>query len=104
MWPAKTRGRPFSRPRNIPAAFAPCCYASLRMRHACAPNIYAGEQEQPYDVDEVPVPGGKFEAEMMGRAEMALERPHQADDQENRTDDDVCAMEASRHEKRRAVD
>src|SRR3974377_1843727 len=48
------------------------------------PHIDAGEQEQPHDVDEVPVPGGEFEAEVLLRREMAGERPCQGDDQEKR--------------------
>ena len=50
------------------------------MRYACAPDIYAGEQKQPYDVDEVPVPGGEFEAEMLGRREVAFQSADQAAD------------------------
>ena len=32
-----------------------------------APHIDAGEEEQPDDVDEMPVPGGRLEAEMLAR-------------------------------------
>ena len=48
--------------------------SSLRMRHAGAPHIDAGEQEQPHHVDEMPVPGGELEAEMLRRAELAGDR------------------------------
>src|SRR6266852_8855852 len=34
---------------------------------AVAPDIDADEQEQPDHVDEMPVPGGEFEAEMLRR-------------------------------------
>ena len=34
-------------------------------RGAVAPDIDADEQEQPHHVDEMPVPGGEFEAEML---------------------------------------
>src|SRR5882672_6959953 len=37
-----------------------------------SPDIDAGEQEQPHHVDEVPVPSGEFEAEMVRRREVAL--------------------------------
>src|SRR5918997_495618 len=38
---------------------------------AGAPDIDADEQEQPDHVDEVPVPGGELEAEMLGGRELA---------------------------------
>src|SRR3546814_14315386 len=56
-----------------------------------------------HDVDEMPVPGGGFEAEMLARREIALVRADQAHDQEQRADDDVEAVEARRHEARRAI-
>src|SRR5262249_29254275 len=70
----------------------------LGVRHARAPHIYAGKQEQPYNVNEVPVPGGKFEAEMLLRAKVAGHRAQQTDDQEDRADDDVGPVEARGHE------
>ena len=39
-------------------------------RAAPAPDVDAGEQEQPHHVDEVPVPGGELEAEMLLRREV----------------------------------
>src|ERR1700730_1224800 len=70
-------------------------------RAFCAgtPYIDAGEQEQPHDVDEVPIPGGKFETEMLGRGEVTEIDADQAHDQECRADDNVRAMKAGRHEK-----
>ena len=41
------------------------------MRQTGTPDIDAGEQEQPHHVDEMPVPGGEFEAEVLGRREVA---------------------------------
>ena len=38
---------------------------------AAAPHVDRGEQEQPHDVDEVPVPGRELEAEVLGRREVA---------------------------------
>src|ERR1700722_14751220 len=73
--------------------------SSLLLRHAPgAPHVDAGKQEQPHDVDEMPVPGGEFEAQMLRRLELAGERARKADDQEDRTDNDMGAVEAGRHE------
>src|SRR5262249_35827908 len=69
-----------------------------------APHITAGEEEQPHDVDEVPVPGGELEAEVLLGGELAVEGAHQAHNQEHRADDDVEAVEAGRHEEGGAVD
>src|SRR5262249_60849995 len=52
----------------------------------------------------MPVPGRKFEAEMLFRAEVARHRARQADNQEDRADDYVSAVEAGRHEKSGAID
>src|SRR5687768_57302 len=71
---------------------------------ARAPDIDAGEQEQPDHVDEVPVPGGELEAEMLGRRELAHVGTDQAHGEEDGADDDMRAMEAGRHEKGRAID
>src|SRR5438067_617486 len=71
---------------------------------ARAPHVDAGEQEQPHDVDEVPVPGGELEPEMLGRREVAAQRTQQADDEENGADDHVRAVKTRRHEEGRAVD
>src|SRR5215510_10196289 len=71
---------------------------------AGAPDVDAAEQEQPDHVDEVPVPGGELEAEMLGRFELAGKRAAQAHDQEDRADDHMEAVEAGRHEEGRAVD
>src|ERR1700694_2567089 len=71
---------------------------------AVAPDIYAGEQEQPHHVDEMPVPGGEFEAEMLLRIEMTGHGADQTNDQEDGADDDMGTVEASRHEESSAVD
>src|SRR5512134_896851 len=67
------------------------------------PYVNRGEQEQPHHIDEVPIPGGKLEAEMLLRREMAVERADQTHDQEDRADQDVEAVEAGRHEEGGAV-
>src|SRR6266542_4357410 len=79
---------------------------SVRRRRvrARAPHIDAGEQEQPDYVDEMPVPGGELEAEVLGRLEVAGQRADQAHGQEDRADDDVESVKAGRHEEGRAVD
>src|SRR3974377_1874579 len=69
-----------------------------------APDIDAGEQEQPDHVDEAPVPGGKLEPEVLGGGEMAEIGADQADDQERRADDHMRAVKAGRHEKSGAID
>ena len=77
---------------------------SRPMTGPCAPDIDAGEQEQPHHVDEVPVPGRRLEAEMAGGRELAGDGADQAHRQEDGADDDMEAVEARRHEEGRAVD
>src|SRR5262245_31513891 len=71
---------------------------------ARTPAVEAGEQEQPHHVDEVPVPGAELEAEMLLGREVAEIGADQAHDQEGRSDDHMCAMEASGHKEGGAVD
>ena len=52
----------------------------------------------------MPVPGGEFEAEMLGRAEMPGIGAKQTDDQEDRADQHMEAVEPGRHEEGRAID
>ncbi len=46
----------------------------LLIRHvrSTAPPVNSDEQEQPNDIDEVPVPCGKFEAEVVFRSKLAF--------------------------------
>src|SRR5579859_6569685 len=67
-------------------------------------HVDEGEQEQPHHVDEVPVPGGRLEAEVLLRREAAGQQPRQADRQEDRPNQHVEAVEAGRHEEGRAVE
>ena len=53
---------------------------------SAAPDIDRCEQEQPDHVDEVPIPGGGLEADMIFRREVAAQNPHQADEQEDRAE------------------
>src|SRR3954469_2074129 len=87
------------RRRKRKEQLAPSSMAGGRMRPR-APNIDAGEQEYPHHVNEMPIPGGELEAEMLCRREVTQIDADQADDQECRTNDDVEAMEARRHEER----
>src|SRR5499426_4765701 len=90
-----------------PPPFADPALVTGGMRHARSartPHINAGKQEDPNDVDEMPVPRGELEAEMLRRREMSKIGTKQAHDQKRRADDDVCAMEAGRHEESGAVD
>src|SRR5215203_5999866 len=67
-------------------------------RAPAAPDVDGDEQEQPDDVDEMPVPGRCFKTEMLARREVAFVGTVQADGQENGADDDVEAVESGRHE------
>src|SRR3984957_18974923 len=86
-----------------------CCIAtgeppkSAGAPWSLAPPINAGDQEQPHHVDEVPIPGSELEAEMLRRRELSGQGAEQADDQKDRADDDMRAVEAGRHEERRTV-
>src|SRR3981081_2495586 len=71
---------------------------------AVPPDVDAGEQEQPDHVDEMPVPGGELEAEMLLRAELPGKRARQTHREEDRADDDMRAVKPGRHEERGAVD
>src|SRR5712692_7185419 len=73
-------------------------------RCARTPHINAGKQEDPDDVDEMPIPSGELEAEMLRRCEMSEINTDQTHDQECRADDDVRAVEAGRHEEGGAID
>src|SRR6185437_15385157 len=77
--------------------------ASFDGRAGAAPPIDADEEEQPDDVDEVPVPCRRLEAEMMVRLEMAGDGAEQVHGEEARADDDMEAVETRRHEEGRGV-
>lgn len=69
-----------------------------------APDVDGQEEEQPYDIDEVPVPGSSFEADMPRWRKVAFQGAEVADRQEDGANNDVEAMKARRHEKVRAID
>src|SRR5215813_10664339 len=82
-----------------------CAAAVVSLQRCTRPgHVDAGEEEQPDDVDEVPVPGRRLEAEMVVRLEMSGVGAEPADDEEDRADDHMRAMEARRHEESRGVD
>src|ERR1700730_17909632 len=71
------KGRRKKKKKKGSPAAAPPYHKRIRsmraVRHGfCAvpPDIDADEQEQPHDVDEMPVPGGEFETEMLSRGKM----------------------------------
>src|SRR3546814_17952 len=66
-------------------------------------HINDQEQEQPDNVDKVPVPGSSFKTEVLTRCKVSLMRADQIDDQENGADQYVEAVKACRHVKGRAV-
>src|SRR5207302_9240091 len=82
---AATR-RPFDCPARLPGSMAGGVHS------ARDPHIDAGEQEQPYHVDEMPVPGAELKAEMLRGREVSEIGADEAHDQEGRTDDDMGAV------------
>src|SRR5687767_5780535 len=69
-----------------------------------SPDVDAGKKEKPDHVDEMPIPGGCLEAEMLIGPEMAGKRTEETDDEENGPDDDVEAVEARGHEEGGTID
>src|SRR5262245_30154731 len=68
------------------------------------PNINARKEENPDDVDEMPVPGGKLKTEMLGGGEMSEIDTNQTHDQERRAYDHVGTVESGRHKEGGTVD
>jgi ATP-binding cassette, subfamily B, bacterial CvaB/MchF/RaxB len=62
------------------------------------------EQAEPHHVDEVPIPGHRFEPEMAGGCEVTLHAAQPDDGQHDGADRHVQTMKAGQHEERRAVD
>ena len=87
----------------LPSLFATAALLNLGPARAPAPPVDADKEEEPHDVDEVPVPGRRLEAEMVVRLEVALSA-EEADREEGRADDDMEAVEAGRHEEGRGID
>src|SRR5436309_2607332 len=67
-------------------------------RAPAAPHVDGGEEEQPYNIDKVPVPRRRLEPEMLPGREVTLVRANQADGEEDGADDHVEAVESRGHE------
>ena len=104
--PALPAARTAAGQRDVQQSRAPAAPPGLSARRdrAGAAPVDADEQEQPDHVDEVPVPGGRLEAEMPLRRELIGAGAEPADDQEAGADDDVEAVEAGRQEEDRGID
>src|SRR5215470_12088204 len=91
---------------------APRCTASAKPKNSsasaslrsAAPDVDAGKQKQPDDVDEVPVPSREFKSEMLRRFELSGHGAEQANGEKDRADDDMGAVKSGRHEEGGAVD
>ena len=64
-----------------------------------APPIDGGKQEQPDDVDKMPIPCGGLKTEVMVWLKVIPVGPSQANTEKDRTNKYVGSMEASSHEK-----
>src|SRR3546814_711249 len=94
----KGRERPIaSRAKGLPLHSS-----GVNRRAPATPHINDQEQEQPDNVDKVPVPGSSFKTEVLTRCKVSLMRADQIDDQENGADQYVEAVKACRHVKGRA--
>src|SRR5216683_4431817 len=71
---------------------------------AVTPDVDADEQEQPNHVDEMPVPGGEFEAQVLGRRKVPGIGAEQADQEEDGADQHMETVKTGRHEEGRAID
>jgi hypothetical protein len=80
-----------------------CSCCRVFAASTCAPDVDAGEKEQPDHVNEVPVPSRSFEAEVLLWRKGAAHGADQTYCQEDRADEHVRSMEPSCHEKGRAI-
>ena len=69
-----------------------------------APNVDGCKQEQPYHINKVPIPSSSFKTNVLFLCEVTALQADQTHQQEDRTDNNVEAMKASRHEEVRAID
>ncbi len=69
---------------------------SRRVRSA-APPVDTDKQEQPHHINEMPVPGGRFKAEMLCWREVTTVHAHQADCQEDCSNQNMEPVKAGRH-------
>ena len=71
---------------------------------SAAPDVDGEEEEQPNHINEVPVPSSSFKADVLLLREVAAHQAQQADQQEDRADQNVKAVEARRHEEVGTID
>ena len=95
------KGRPKTAPSNAFQLLLVAVECSAPMR---SPQIDGDEEEEPHDVNKVPIPSGKFKTEMLLRREMSPRSAQQTDRQKDRTDDHMEPVKARRHEQGCAVD
>ena len=69
-----------------------------------APDVDAGEEEEPDHINKVPVPSCGFKSDMSFGCEVPCLKAEEANREEDRTDHNVEAMEACRHEEVCTVD
>src|SRR5690606_38794459 len=77
--------------------------ATRASRQGYSEPVNEYEQPEPNDVDKVPVPRHGLEREMPLRREMAAQHAQPYDEQHDRSDQHVEAVEAGQHEERRPV-
>ena len=58
-----------------------------------APDIDSGKEEEPDNINEVPIPSSRFKADMFLRGEMPLLHAQIANEEEDRSDHNVETME-----------
>src|ERR1700689_3768177 len=72
-------------------------------RDAGSQPVDEKKQPQPYHVDEVPVPGDRFETKMSLGREVAVQDPKPDHRQHDGPDRDMQAVKSGQHEKRGAI-
>src|SRR3546814_12898977 len=85
-------------------AFFRCFRASSRIGRTGLEPVYEQVQTQPDHVNEVPVPGGAFEAEVMIGGEVNPDQAAQNDGKENGAQYDGETVEAGQHLAQRTGD
>ena len=84
------------------------CHGSARdgkvAERGTTPDIDIDEQEEPDDVNEMPIPGGRLETHMLFRREMPTPRPEEADEQETGADKNMKAVKPGGQIESRGID
>ena len=79
---------------------APFSYCILYQRLSAAPDVYCEEQEQPDNVNEVPVPSCRFKAYVFFLCEVAFLCADIANEQKDGSDHNVKAVKACNKEEK----